>query len=55
MFGLYYIYIYIFFFFKGVPDPGILSTPSFSSATSNSNEVAVEGRSKVLYCLATAR
>lgn len=39
----------------GLPDPGRLSIPSFSSATSNSNEVAVEGRSKVLYCLATAR
>ena len=51
MFGLY-IYIY---FFKGVPDPAIFSIPSFTSATSNSVQVAVEGRSKVLYCLATAR
>ncbi|XP_068715034.1 hemicentin-1-like [Montipora foliosa] len=39
----------------GVPDPAIFSIPSFTSATSNSVEVAVEGRSKVLYCLATAR
>ncbi|XP_068757845.1 fibronectin type III domain-containing protein-like [Montipora capricornis] len=39
----------------GVRDPAIFSIPSFTSATSNSVQVAVEGRSKVLYCLATAR
>ncbi|XP_068759668.1 fibronectin type III domain-containing protein-like [Montipora capricornis] len=39
----------------GVPDPAIFSIPSFTSATSNSVQVAVEGRSKVLYCLGTAR
>ncbi|XP_068715039.1 fibronectin type III domain-containing protein-like isoform X4 [Montipora foliosa] len=40
---------------QGVPDPAIFRIPSFTSATSNSVEVAVEGKSKVLYCLATAR
>ena len=46
---------FFFLFFKGVPDPAIFTIPSFTSATSNFTEVAVEGRSKVLYCLATAR
>ncbi|XP_068714977.1 fibronectin type III domain-containing protein-like [Montipora foliosa] len=40
----------------GKQDPAEFSIPSFvTSATSKSVEVAVEGRSKLLYCLATAR
>ena len=51
MFGLLMFII----FFKGATDPAEFSIPSFTPATSKSVEVAVEGRSKVLYCLATAR
>ncbi|XP_068759670.1 fibronectin type III domain-containing protein-like [Montipora capricornis] len=40
---------------QGATDPAEFSIPSFTPATSKSVEVAVEGRSKVLYCLATAR